>query len=287
MLLKDFIRDGISGLVSVYPEPEARSIVLRLCEDVLGVRPYTHVLEPGYVVAAAMEPVLSDALRRLRAAEPIQYVLGHAEFCGRRFRVTPDVLIPRQETELLVEEAVAAAGTGDCRILDLCTGSGCIAWSVALARPCSHVTGVDISEAALAVACSQPFADEVANVPVFVRADVLADPSQVSGDSSFDLLLGNPPYVMESQKAQMHRNVLDHEPGLAIFVPDEDPLVFYRALSLWAKRLLVPGGRGIVEINDVCAERTSTMLADAGFADVTPIYDLSGAVRHLSFVKRL
>ncbi len=287
MLLRDFIRDAISSLENLYPQAEARSIVLMLCEELLGVKSYTHVVEPGYEIDVADMPRLSEALRRLCASEPVQYVLGHADFYGHRFHVTRDVLIPRPETEILVQEAVALAGDGNMRILDLCTGSGCIAWSLALALPGAEVTGVDISEAALGVARGQGLATPGMNAPGFVLADILKDPVGFGEEASFDIIVSNPPYVMESQRAQMRSNVLDYEPELALFVSDEDPLVFYRAVAAWAKRLLLPGGRGIVEINDLLADSLTRLFSACGFSDITPIYDLSGAVRHISFLKRL
>lgn len=286
MLLRDFIRDGVSSLESLYPRPEARNIMLMLCEGMLGVKPYVYITDPGTEIDPSMEGALVSALGRLRAAEPVQYVLGYAEFCGHRFRVTPDVLIPRPETELLVQEAIALAGDGRARILDLCTGSGCIAWSLAAALPEAEVEGVDISEEALAVARGQGITD---NAPAFIRADALGRPElQMPGpEKEFDLIVSNPPYLMERQKTQMRRNVLDYEPAIALFVPDDDPLKFYRAIDAWAKRLLVPGGHAVVEINDLLAGEVMALAGADGFADVAPIYDLGGAVRHVRFAKRL
>lgn len=286
MLLRDFIRDGVSSLESLYPRPEARNIMLMLCEGMLGVKPYVHITDPGLEVDPSEEDALVSALERLQAAEPVQYVLGYAEFCGHRFRVTPDVLIPRPETELLVQEAIALAGKGRVRILDLCTGSGCIAWSLSAALPEAEVVGVDISEAALAVARGQGIAD---NAPAFIRADALERPNlrMPAFGREFDLIVSNPPYLMEKQKPQMRRNVLDYEPAIALFVPDDDPLKFYRAIDAWAKCLLAGGGHAIVEINDLLAGDVMGLACADGFADVTPVYDLGGAVRHVRFTKRL
>ena len=150
MLLADFIRRAAASLENLYPSPEARGLVLMLCGERLGVERYTHVVEPQTPVPADREAGLEDDLRRLCAGEPIQYVLGFTEFCGRRFSVGPGVLIPRPETEQLVAEAVAELrGRPAPRVLDLCTGSGCIAWSLALEVPEAEVIGVDLSEEAL------------------------------------------------------------------------------------------------------------------------------------------
>ena len=173
MLLTDFLKQGTAALESLYPAEEAHGIVLMLCEEIIGTKSYTHIVEPQYQIDRKWEQPLARAMERLGAGEPIQYVLGKSEFCGRTFRVTPDVLIPRPETELLVKEAVKLAdmtrrmripfgkSAEPVRVLDLCTGSGCIAWSVALAVPGARVVGVDISDKALEVARSQDFSEEL------------------------------------------------------------------------------------------------------------------------------
>ncbi len=298
MLLADFIREGTRSLGSLYPEREARSIVLMLCEALLGTKSYTHVVEPGTVVEPGAVAALEAAMARLRGGEPVQYVLGYAEFCSFRFRVTPDVLIPRQETERLVADAVEEAarlrrkrgpGAPPVRVLDLCTGSGCIAWSVALLAPWTEVVAADVSEAALAVARAQDFAHEAdargASAPLFVRADVL-DAEQDFDYGIFDIILSNPPYLTESEKPLIHRNVLEHEPDLALFVPGDDPLVFYRAVARWSERFLLPGGCGIVEINDRLAGETEEVFRSAGFAETRAVKDVFERNRFVFFSKR-
>lgn len=282
MLLSAFIRRSTEALEKLYPSPEARGMVLMLCCRRLGVESYTHVVEPEREIPQAQQAGLEEDLRRLCAGEPLQYVLGGADFCGRWFKVNPDVLIPRPETEILVEEAAAwmkAAGTG-ARMLDLCTGSGCIAWSVFLDAPGSEVVGVDISEAALELAKSQFEGPS----PLFVKADVL-DTRQAFPYGSFDVISANPPYVMDKEKAQMRSNVLEHEPHLALFVPDSDPLLFYRAVAVWAERFLKPSGKGIVEINSLLWAETAAVFEEAGFNNVSKIPDLSGGTRFVSFTK--
>lgn len=297
MLLADFIREGTRSLGSLYPEREARSIVLMLCEALLGTKSYTHVVEPATAVEPGAVAGLEAAMARLRGGEPVQYVLGYAEFCGFRFRVTPDVLIPRQETERLVTDAVEEAarlrrkrgpGAPPVRVLDLCTGSGCIAWSVALLAPWTEVVAADVSEAALAVARAQGLAHEAdaraASVPLFVRTDVL-DTEQDFDHGTFDIILSNPPYLTESEKPLMHRNVLEHEPDLALFVPGDDPLVFYRAVARWSGRFLLPGGCGMVEINDRLAGETEEIFRSAGFAGTRAVKDVFERNRFVYFSK--
>lgn len=295
MLLADFIREGTRSLGGLYPEREAHSIVLMLCGAILGTRSYTHVVEPGTMVEPGALPALEAAMERLLAGEPVQYVTGFSEFCGFRFKVTPDVLIPRPETEQLVREAVEEVARlrerrqGEpVRVLDLCTGSGCIAWSVALLAPGTEVVAVDVSEAALAVASAQDFAHEFkatgAVPPVFVKADAL-DTDQEFSYGPFDLILSNPPYIMESEKSLMHRNVVDFEPGLALFVPDGDALVFYRAIAEWSRRLLVPDGIGISEINERLGEGSGEVFRGAGFPHIMVVKDIFDRNRFVKYSK--
>ena len=300
MLLVDFLKEGISALEALYPTAEARSIVLMLCEEVIGTKSYTHIVEPHYVIDKKGETPLAEALVRLQAGEPIQYVIGRTEFAGRSFHVSRDVLIPRPETELLVREAINIAGrikrmraaygksADPVRVLDLCTGSGNIAWSVALAVPGARVVGVDISEAALAVARSQNFSSELkstgALAPTFVAADVL-DTEQEFNYGPFDLILSNPPYVMEKERPLLRRNVVEYEPAGALFVPDEDPLLYYRAIARWSLRFLSPEGKGLTEINEVLGKETEAVFADAGFSQTSLVTDFYDKNRFVFYTK--
>ena len=291
MLLRDFIRSGIEALGHLYPEAEARGIILSLTENILGTRSYTHIIEPETVIAPEKLRVLESAMERLSDGEPIQYVIGRTEFCGRVFQVTPAVLIPRPETEMLCAEAIRIAAPG-ARILDLCTGSGCIAWTLALSVPEAHVVGIDVSVAALSVAASQERLVSVISSgveagaeksPSFIQADIFGPvPSDLG---QFDLIVSNPPYVLESEKAAMRRNVLGYEPELALFVPDSDPLRFYREIARWAGALLVPGGSGIVEINEALGEETAALFRDEGLVSVRILQDFFGKNRFVLFQK--
>ncbi len=311
MLLADFIRQGTEALAALYPEPEARSMMLLLCEERLGVSRHAYLTEPLQEIPVAS---MKADLARLCAGEPLQYVLGYADFYGRRFNVSPAVLIPRPETEYLChtilsgKRAVPSAGTpsgerayslvsvnetegvpaapgsgaaAPVHIIDLCTGSGCIAWTLAAEIPGAEVTGVDISPEALAIARGQQVACHRA--PAFVQADILQDPPASLPEASFDLLTANPPYVMDRERAAMRPNVLEHEPALALFVPDEDPLVFYRAVARWARTLLRPGGWGYAEINALLGPETAAVFRDAGFSGVSLLQDLGGASRFVRF----
>lgn len=343
MQLRRFILDGAASLEALYPPEEARSLVLRLCQAQLGIPTHLYITEPEREISPDSLAELQAALDRLQGGEPLQYVLGWAEFYGRRFRVSPDVLIPRPETEILVQEALSLLRdrfsylsdnqplnqtrmpenghtiinkglkaselrkTDEVSILDLCTGSGCIAWTLALEQPGAVVTGVDISEDALKVAREQfgaaqskfaggtavsatpatfedGFKDGRVVPPEFVQADVLSVPQEFPG-APFDLITANPPYIRECEKGAMHPNVLEHEPGLALFVPDDDPLLFYRAVAQWALRFLRAGGFGIVEINEALGEATAELFRAAGLKNVAVLPDLSKRDRFVSFCK--
>lgn len=294
MKLAEFIKGTVERLGALYPEREARSIVLMLTEAMLGTKNYTHIVEPGYEIPASKEADLAAAVDRLAGGEPIQYVLGKAEFYGRTFNVSPAVLIPRPETELLCREAIkiaermvrmrSAYGKTTLRILDLCTGSGCIAWTMALEIPGAEVVGVDISNEALKVACSQNFPEMEKNGSNirFAEGDVL-NPALFPELGKFDLVLSNPPYIKESEKAKMRPNVLEHEPAIALFVPDEDPQLFYRAVGYLAKRLLNPEGFGLVEINETEGPQTQAAIKAEGFSRTTLVKDINNRNRFVEF----
>lgn len=300
MLLAEFVKAGTKALESLYPQKEARSIVLMLCEEVLGTENYTHIVEPEFKIDDKKLPELEAAMERLKKMEPVQYVLGHTEFYGRTFKVDSAVLIPRPETELLCRDAIKLGmrvyrmrspygkNAEPVRILDLCTGSGCIAWTMALSIPGSRVTAVDISDAALEVAAGQDFASELKSKetfrPEFMKADVL-DSEQEIELGPFDMVLSNPPYIMESEKEDMRRNVLEYEPESALFVPDDDPLLFYRAIARWSQRFMSPEGVGLSEVNESLARQTETVFKAAGYAHTEIVRDLSDKNRYIIYHK--
>lgn len=286
MLLKDLIIKGTETISSLYPGGEAKEMVYAFLEHHLGTKRHTHIIEPAYEVEEEKALEAIEAFERMASGEPLQYVVGKADFYGRQFRVTPDVLIPRPETELLCRNAVDF-GASIPKVLDLCTGSGCIAWTLALEMPGTEVVAVDISDGALSVASTQDFSEEIvrtgAHAPKFIKADVLAGPSAAGFTEQYDILVSNPPYVMDKEKALMRSNVLEHEPHLALFVSDDDPLVFYRAIAEWAHAVLKVGGYCIVEINEALGPETATLYEKAGFTDVQIVKDLSDRDRFVSF----
>ena len=250
MSIRDFISECIERLSPLYPQPEAKSIAFRLLEHYTDIPSYKFVSDPGMDVAEDVP--LRSALAELETGRPLQYVLGVTEFCGHRFKVGEGCLIPRPETEELVSRIIddlsgLEIGDDPFNILDLCTGSGCIAWSLAAEFPEAMVYGCDLSDAALRYACKQRVKVGGAK-PIFFSADVLSTPP--AGLPKFDVIVSNPPYICESERVLMRTNVKDFEPAEALFIPDDDPLRFYAAIARWADVLLRPDGRLYLEINE-------------------------------------
>ncbi len=202
------------------------------------------------------------ALEDLKRHRPIQHIIGHVDFCGCRIAVNPDVLVPRPETEEMVSWIVGSGQWVVGSILDLCTGSGCIAIALKKAFPQAEVTAVDVSSAALEMA-RQNAENNGAEVR-FVEGDVLDGVNGFNG--SYGLIVSNPPYVMDSERAQMQPNVLDYDPALALFVPDDDPLRFYKAIAAIAKEHLATDGLLVVEINEALADETAALFRACGFS---------------------
>ena len=296
MLLKEFVEKSRNELGKIYPVQEAGAITGMLCTELLDVQPYTHIVEPELELPAAAEAEVLSALERLSGGEPVQYVLGYSFFCTQKFNVNSSVLIPRPETELLCEETVKAAmalcrdrrvcgkGDGPVRILDMCTGSGCIAWTLAGRIPEADIVAVDISQDALDVASSQPL--DVKRRPTFVRADIFdVDAVDALAGGGFDIIVSNPPYIMESEKAAMRANVLNYEPGLALFVPDDNPLLFYAALADMCKKHIHAGGVGYFEINERLGGQVADLFRSRGLENVAVLNDQFGRNRFLKCIR--
>ncbi len=296
MLLKEFVEKSRDELGKIYPVQEAGTITGMLCTELLDVQIYTHIVEPELELSAATEAKALSALERLSGGEPVQYVLGYSFFCGHKFNVNSSVLIPRPETEQLCEEAVNAAtmlcrdrkarcgGEGPVRILDMCTGSGCIAWTLAGRIPDAEIVAVDISREALDVASSQPL--EVKRKPSFVIADIFdVEAVNALSGGGFDIIVSNPPYIMESEKEAMRANVLDFEPGLALFVPDDNPLLYYAALADICKKHIHAGGVGYFEINERLGGQVADLFRSRGLENVAVMNDQFGRNRFLKCIR--
>lgn len=324
MQIIEFIREGVALLAPLYGEREAKAIALRLLQEVAGLNNYIHLTEPQAAIrekavsagqsagqsagsfGLAAEQRLQECLRELATGRPLQYVLGYAWFMEHKFRVCEGVLIPRPETEELVRYILkrsfstpggpGAALPHPLTVLDICTGSGCIAWSLAVGFGAGvQVYGCDISNRALEIAGEQEISGDHGvflsgnrggihrTGPRFFHCDVLGDDAAkgiaANGAEKYDVIVSNPPYVCDSERAQMHKNVLEFEPELALFVPDTDPLLFYRKIAELAARLLKPGGRLYFEINERFGVQVVECMEHEGLLQCRVLQDIHGKDR--------
>lgn len=259
------------ALQDIYPPQELKSLTMMIWCDLFGMDALDIYLGKDINLSESKQYELENILQRLRKNEPIQYIREMAIFLSRPFCVVPGVLIPRPETEELVELIVRENQNNAPRILDIGTGSGCIAISLSLAIPQAEVTAWDVSEEALAVARRNN--KTLAATVSFEEKDVLAD---TDSQQHFDIIVSNPPYVTESEKADMELNVLNWEPQLALFVPDNDPLRFYRRIAVLGKELLSPEGKLYFEINRAYGTEIVGMLGELGYCNSQIIKDISG-----------
>lgn len=262
-----------------YTQGEVSALARIIATELLGISQTTYYLKDEVTLTTAEKEKLADALTRLQKEEPIQYILGYSDFCGLRFKVTPAVLIPRPETSELVEWIKTECGTAK-NLLDIGTGSGCIAVSLAKQLPHTNVTAWDISPAALEVAQENNHANGC-NVQ-FEQHDIL---TYTPVTEQFDIIVSNPPYIKESEKEAMENNVLLWEPHLALFVPNDTPLLFYRAIAQKALTMLSTGGKLFFEINREHGAEVIAMLQQMGYRDITLRKDFAHNDRMIKAVK--
>lgn len=253
------ISDAIAGH---YSSGEVAALTRIIATELLGISDMAYYLRDSVTLSAEQENLLDEAIERLKQKEPVQYILGYSDFCGLRFKVNRSTLIPRPETSELVEWIASESKEGE-QILDIGTGSGCIAISLAKKIKGSKVTAWDISADALATAkdnSTSNYADVT-----FEEVDIL---NSNACDKKFDIIVSNPPYIREEEKEGMEANVLDWEPHTALFVPDSDPLLFYRAIAEKATDMLTDGGKLYFEINRMYGKEISSMLAGMGYTGI-------------------
>lgn len=259
------------ALQESYSVQEAANLSRIVCCEMLGQTTIDYYLGKDIILSSKEMQKLNGILARLLNFEPIQYIQGTARFLERSYHVAPGVLIPRPETEELVEVMLREIPS-DARILDIGTGSGCIAISLSKAFPNVKVTAWDVSEDALCIARRNN--DDLQASVCFVKQDVLA--WRGDGGQCYDVIVSNPPYITESEKQEMERNVLDWEPFSALFVPNNDPLLFYRRIGELGRMMLVDGGRLYFEINRAYGEATAMMLCGQGYTGIRILKDISG-----------
>ena len=276
-------------LTGIYPATEAQAVVRMLLEEL--ARLSLADLYAGGIdrLDDAQRQQIERAMARLEVGEPIQYVLGRACFCGRSFAVAPGVLIPRPETEELCRLIIDTHPSESLNILDIGTGSGCIAITLALEMPDAEVEAVDISPEALAIAGAN--AARLGAKVSFHQYDILSEDSPPLGRGrgwvapstpKYDIIVSNPPYICERERADMERNVLDYEPHTALFVPDDDPLLFYRTIGQKALTMLVPGGILCFEINPLYCDQLIELLRSQGYGEVEAVSDSFGKRRFVT-----
>ncbi len=287
-LVRDIRRYYTGQLEALYGPEEANAMMMMLMEHYFGINRVKMALEPELRLSESEMLTVHFAVKDLLKNKPIQYVIGETEFCGMRFMVNENVLIPRPETEEMVNQLKVNFSSSfrakrsevekspvqniiPIKILDIGTGSGCIAISLAKSLKNSIVTAVDFSEGALQVAKKNA---EANGVKVrFILDDILHPQNAELLENKFDIIVSNPPYVCESEKSEMRANVLNHEPASALFVPDSDPLIFYRKILEFAQTNLNPGGEVWFEINEKFGAETTALCHEKGFNKVEVIKD--------------
>lgn len=281
-------------LLSLYDEREATAIAHEVMHHISGLDKMQRLIQKDVELTGEQQQLLGAALADLLRGRPLQYITHSAWFLGREFYVDENVLIPRPETEELVEWILSEIPNSkfqipnsegqisNLRILDIGTGSGCIPVSLRLAMPDAEVTSVDISEGALGVAKRN--AQSISADVNFLHLDFL-NASEHNKLGIYDVIVSNPPYIPEAEKDNMHSNVKDHEPSVALFVPDEDAMLFYKAIATFGKGHLKEGGRIYCEIEVGKPEESKAVFEDAGYKDVEVRKDMHGNWRMVKAVK--
>jgi release factor glutamine methyltransferase len=266
-------------LADLYDEKEISSLLYLLFETYAGLTKAQILIEPETPITESQLLKINFAVKDLKNYKPIQYIIGKTEFYGLEFKVGPDVLIPRPETEELVELIIKDSKfVFPNTILDIGTGSGCIAISLKKHLQKAKVTGLDISAGALNVAKTNAIYN---NVLIDFKLLDFTDFGQLKKMKSYDVIVSNPPYVRNSEKKLMKKNVLHYEPETALFVNDDDPLIFYKAIALFADRNLNRKGTIYCEINEYLAQSTAELFYHGGFSNVEVINDMNGKERFL------
>ena len=290
------------SLTPLYDAGEAQAIVRTVLDVEYGMTLTDIICGKVNELSSDEERNLEEIITRLQNGEPVQYVLGEADFAGRTFHVEPGVLIPRPETAELcqwIEEEVSSLDADDPKqILDICTGSGCIAITLGLTLPNSEVTGWDISEDALRIAQGNVEILKARNVRIeyqdalmlpkaaeAAEAAEISEAAESSLSKSWNIIVSNPPYICEKEKADMEKNVLEHEPSIALFVPDKEPLKFYRAIAEYASSALKSEGALYFEINPIYEKEIREMLEELGFKDIKTKEDAYGKKRMMKAMK--
>ena len=278
MTLKEIIKEIKQRLAPVVGEREAYWMTRDIMEHVKGYSEVDMLIKADEELSDFIESQVLSIVCRVEQGEPLQQVLGWARFCGNRFKVTRDTLIPRPETQELVDMIISRHGDEkDLRVMDVGTGSGCIAITLARGLKFAQVSAIDISQQALDVARENAKMLK-ARVNFECRDALSLSPKR---GEKYDIIVSNPPYIADSERKDMERSVLDYEPSSALFVPDDDALRFYRAIAEWGKAVLVPGGYIYYEINPLFVQEMVSMMTGLGYNDIEIIEDMQARNRML------
>jgi release factor glutamine methyltransferase len=283
MILKEYRKQFSESLSNIYPITEVDSFFFLLIEEFLGLQRIDVSIQPDFEIVPKQLDILNSALKRLQKEEPIQYILGKTEFYGLPFKVDKHVLIPRPETEELVEWVIKDVNAGNIEkpitILDIGTGSGCISISLAKNIPDGQVSAIDISLDAIATAYENT---QINDVDIdFLHMDIL---NAKELPTKYDIIVSNPPYVRQLEKVEIKNNVLENEPHIALFVENDDPLIFYEAISELAKQHLTKKGVIYFEINQYLGNETVDLLKSKGFSNIELRKDLFGNHRMIKAI---
>jgi release factor glutamine methyltransferase len=277
---KDLFRDLRKRITLSQEASETDSMLYLILERILDITRSDIIAQKAISLTSLEASTLDSVIDRLNKNEPVQYILGKAHFFGHEFQVNPSVLIPRPETELLVEEVLKRTSNMPGKILDIGTGSGCIAITLAKKLPQKTVIAFDISDAALQTGAVNA---RTLDVTVdFQHVNILKDEIPYR---ELEFIVSNPPYVALSEMESMNSNVIDHEPHLALFVTDNDPLIFYKTIAEKGMRALKPEGRIVVEINERFGKEVCDIFIQAGFTGTHVIKDLQNKDRIVSVIK--
>lgn len=280
MILSDIKEKYFQRLSGLYPEEEINSIFEIAAEDFLGMDRISLHQGLNKNTSPGAEKKMLEVLNRLMKAEPIQYISGQAEFLNIRLKLNKEVLIPRQETEYLASLIIKEnAGKEKLDIIDLCTGSGCLAIALSKNLIGSSATGIDISSDAISLATKNGL-DNGQSV-TWIQDDMLKLQQRYG---KYDIIVSNPPYVRNSEKSQMHKNVMDYEPHKALFVEDDDPLLFYRSIMNFAREHLRSNGKLFLEINQYLSEEMTDLFREGGFRGIKILKDLNENSRFLTCI---
>lgn len=285
MTLKEIRSEYHIQLDDIYDFNEVESFFYMLIEQYFQLPKYSIALEPDKVISGPDQTIMLEALEELKSQKPIQYILGNTEFFGLHFKLNKDVLIPRPETEELVTWVLEECQGMNLKILDVGTGSGCIAIVLAKNLPEAQISGLDISRRAIGLATENASINDVG--VRFFQTDILLSEtlSEEIMDKEFDIIVSNPPYVLNSEKKEMRLNVLDNEPHSALFVDDDRALLFYNGIIEFAKKALKVNGSLYFEINEKFGQEICNLLKENKYSDIQLKQDIYGKDRMIRAIK--